>query len=41
MTPLMKKGASQYITEEDLPSLTPGDESKSLGLDLEKALKKQ
>jgi ATP-binding cassette, subfamily C (CFTR/MRP), member 1 len=41
MTPLMKKGASQFITEDDLPSLRSGDESRNLGLDLEKALAKQ
>jgi ATP-binding cassette subfamily C (CFTR/MRP) protein 1 len=41
MTPLMKKGASQFITEDDLPSLTPGDESGELGKDLDKALVKQ
>ncbi|KAF8892115.1 multidrug resistance-associated ABC transporter [Infundibulicybe gibba] len=40
MTPLMKKGASQYITEDDLPSLKPSDESHKLGADLQKALKK-
>ncbi|KAF8074805.1 multidrug resistance-associated ABC transporter [Lyophyllum atratum] len=40
MTALMKKGASQYITERDLPALRPGDESESLGKDLEKALAK-
>ncbi|RDB20896.1 Metal resistance protein YCF1 [Hypsizygus marmoreus] len=40
MTPLMKKGASEFITEEDLPPLRPSDESANLGTDLEKALMK-
>ncbi|KAJ7248513.1 P-loop containing nucleoside triphosphate hydrolase protein [Mycena rebaudengoi] len=31
MTPLMRKGASQYITEDDLPSLVPSYESENLG----------
>ena len=38
MTPLMKKGASQYITEDDLPLLRPEDESQNLGTELQKAL---
>lgn len=41
MTPLMKKGASQFITEDDLPSLLPRDESANLGRDLDRALAKQ
>ncbi|KAF9457511.1 multidrug resistance-associated ABC transporter [Collybia nuda] len=40
MTPLMKKGAAQFITEDDLPSLRPSDESGELGRDLDKALAK-
>lgn len=40
MTSLMKKGASQYITEADLPSLQLHDESEKLGKDLENALGK-
>nr|UYV50462.1 YCF1 [Agaricus brasiliensis] len=40
MTPLMKKGVKQYITEQDLPALVPSDESHKLGDDLEKALSK-
>ncbi|KAF8638952.1 hypothetical protein AX16_010426 [Volvariella volvacea WC 439] len=40
MTPLMRKGAKQYITEEDLPALHPKDESKKLGEDLKEALAK-
>ncbi|KAL1677546.1 P-loop containing nucleoside triphosphate hydrolase protein [Schizophyllum commune] len=31
MTPLMRKGATEYITEEDLPALKPADESRNLG----------
>ncbi|KAG8965978.1 hypothetical protein FRC03_012713 [Tulasnella sp. 419] len=31
MTPLMKTGASRYITEEDMDALLPEDESKELG----------
>ena len=30
MTPLMRKGATEYITEEDLPALKPADESRNL-----------
>ena len=41
MTPLMKKGATQFIIEDDLPSLRSHDESSNLGSDLEKALAKQ
>ena len=41
MTPLMKKGATQFITEEDLPPLTKSDESAKLGEDLKNALKTQ
>ncbi len=41
MTPLMKKGASQFITENDLPSLRPADDSIRLSGCLERALKKQ
>ncbi|KAF9048225.1 multidrug resistance-associated ABC transporter [Hymenopellis radicata] len=40
MTPLMKKGASQFITENDLPSLRPADDSIRLSGRLERALKK-
>ncbi|KAG6837154.1 hypothetical protein H0H93_013744 [Arthromyces matolae] len=40
MTPLMKKGVSQFITEADLPSLRAPDESHNLGRDLQNALKK-
>lgn len=41
MTPLMRKGASAFITEDDLPSLPPKDESSNLGMQLEEQLKKQ
>ena len=41
MSPLVKKGAVQYITENDLPPLEPTDESRNLGEDLKQALKKQ
>jgi hypothetical protein len=41
MTTLMKKGASQFITEEDLFPLKFSDESVNLGNDLKKALEKQ
>jgi hypothetical protein len=37
----MKKGASQHITEDDLPSLRPSDESAILGEALGEALAKQ
>ncbi|KAJ6621301.1 metal resistance protein YCF1 [Mycena sp. CBHHK59/15] len=40
MTALMAKGASQYITEDDLPSLVPSDASENLGNRLEKHLAK-
>jgi len=38
MTPLMKKGARQYISEQDLPALLSEDESENLGNNLEKAM---
>lgn len=41
MTPLMKKGVSQFITEDDLPPLLPRDESEKLGEDLQVAMKNQ
>lgn len=41
MSELMKKGAKAYITEDDLPSLVPADESVNLGLKLQDARKKQ
>jgi ATP-binding cassette subfamily C (CFTR/MRP) protein 1 len=41
MTPLMKKGATEYITEDDLPSLLSQNESAKLGNDLKKALDKR
>jgi ATP-binding cassette subfamily C (CFTR/MRP) protein 1 len=39
MSPLVKKGAIQFITEDDLPPLKPTDESYNLGEDLKQALK--
>ena len=41
MSPLVKKGAIQFITEDDLPPLKPTDESVNLGDDLKQALKNQ
>jgi len=38
---LMRKGARQFITEEDLPELVPEDETTKLGNKLQHALKKQ
>ncbi|TFK18058.1 metal resistance protein YCF1 [Coprinopsis marcescibilis] len=40
MTPLMKKGAAEYITEKDLPPLLEDDRSANLGSDLETAMEK-
>lgn len=37
----MKKGATQYIVEDDLPSLRPSDASEVIGHELETALEKQ
>ncbi|KAJ4473750.1 metal resistance protein YCF1 [Lentinula aciculospora] len=39
MTPLMRKGASQYISEADLPNVKPQDECDNLGHRLKDALK--
>jgi ATP-binding cassette subfamily C (CFTR/MRP) protein 1 len=41
MSPLVKKGAIQFITEDDLPPLKPTDQSVILGEDLKQALKNQ
>ena len=41
MSELMKKGAKAYITEDDLPSLVPSDESVNLGLKLQNSMKHQ
>lgn len=41
MSGLMKKGAKKFITEEDLPSLVPSDESGNLGKALREAMKKR
>ncbi|KAF5388715.1 hypothetical protein D9757_004866 [Collybiopsis confluens] len=40
MTPLMRKGAEDYITEQDLPDVQPKDESDLLGQRLKRALTK-
>ncbi|KAG7093889.1 hypothetical protein E1B28_007528 [Marasmius oreades] len=40
MTPLMKRGATQYIVEEDLPNISPKDECVKLEKRLRQALKK-
>lgn len=40
MTPLMKKGARQYVSEQDLPALLSEDESENLGNYLENAMEK-
>lgn len=41
MTPLMRRGASKYITEEDLPPLPRKDDAAKLGERLHDAMKKQ
>ncbi|KAJ7050501.1 multidrug resistance-associated ABC transporter [Mycena amicta] len=41
LTPLLAKGSSQDITEDDLPSLVPTDESEVLGHRLETYLARQ
>lgn len=41
MTPLMQKGASTFISEDDLPDVKPQDECAKLGLRLKDALKNQ
>lgn len=41
MDRLMQKGASEYITEDDLPALLPHDEASQLGDRLKKAMNKQ
>lgn len=41
LTALMRKGAKEYITEEDLAALLPKDESAKLGEELKMSLKKQ
>lgn len=41
MDTLMQKGASEYITEDDLPALVPQDEAGQLGDRLKRAMKKQ
>jgi ATP-binding cassette, subfamily C (CFTR/MRP), member 1 len=41
LTPLMKKGARQFINEDDLPELLPADEAANLGQKLQRSMKKQ
>ena len=41
LTPLMKKGARQFITEDDLPELVPADEAVNVGRKLQRNMKKQ
>ena len=41
MTPLLKKGAKEYITEKDLPSLLKQDQAAELGDRLTAALAKR
>lgn len=41
LTPLMKRGAKQFITEDDLPELVPEDEASKLGQSLQRSMKKQ
>jgi ATP-binding cassette subfamily C (CFTR/MRP) protein 1 len=41
LTPLIRKGANQVITEDDLPELVPEDETTKLGRKLQRAMKKQ
>ncbi|KAI9460421.1 P-loop containing nucleoside triphosphate hydrolase protein [Boletus coccyginus] len=40
LTPLLRKGSQAVITEDDLPTLVPRDESANLGTDLQRALEK-
>lgn len=40
LTPLMKKGAGQFITEDDLPELVPADEAANVGQKLQRNRKK-
>ena len=41
LTPLIKKGAKQFITEDDLSELLPEDEAANVGQKLQHNLKKQ
>ena len=41
MTPLLKKGAKEYITDKDLPSLLKRDQAAELGQRLTAALAKR
>ncbi|KAI9464554.1 P-loop containing nucleoside triphosphate hydrolase protein [Lactarius psammicola] len=39
LTPLIKKGARQFVTEDDLPELVPEDEASKLGQSLQRSMK--
>jgi len=41
LTPLMRKGARQFVTEDDLPELVPADEAVNVGQKLQCNMKKQ
>ena len=41
LTPLMMRGAKQFITEDDLPELLSNEEAAIVGEKLQRALKKQ
>lgn len=41
LTPLMKKGARQFVTEDDLPELVPADEAVIVGQKLQRNMKKR
>jgi ATP-binding cassette subfamily C (CFTR/MRP) protein 1 len=41
LTPLMKKGVKQFITEDDLPELLSEEETAKVGQKLQRAMKKQ
>lgn len=41
MSPLMEKGASEIIAQEDLPPLETSDESANLGENLTRAMQKR
>jgi apolipoprotein N-acyltransferase len=41
LTPLLKQGARQFITEDDLPELVSDEETSKVGQKLQRAMKKQ
>jgi hypothetical protein len=41
LTPMMAKGARDYLEQDDLPTLPPWDRSRQLGTDLMNAMKNQ